>query len=399
MNVLFEFYDPDEPILNLISCMVIKPDVCVFVGDEKLKKSRCRRPVENALKMAGMDLEIRFVPMDLYDYRNIAGVFEALLDEYSGARRILDVSGGNDLLLLTAGRCTANRDIHVVSHLMGRNCMVWLSGENAGAFQDYDVHITVPQAIAMAGGALVRHGHVNPAAMSDETMSAIAGMFTVYRENRVKWPQFVTYIQQADDPRYHMGTGTDILAPRKFLVNGREVHVDLNILGRLADLKVVEDIRINSSEVAFRYTSKEIAGYLRDVGIWLELYLYVTMARSGLFDHVDINTVVSWDDDEDSEDTINEIDLIATAGVGRMFISCKTALPDNAALNEIATLARRFGGRYAIPVLATMGDLKTDSPAVFRRAVEMGIVVLDADDLEPDALVKKLRNTCRRWDQ
>jgi len=399
MNVLFEFYDPEEPILNLISCMVLKPDLCVFVGDDKLRKSRCRRPIENALRMAGMETELRFVPMDLFDFRNIGDSLQALLDEYSEDNCILDVSGGNDLLLLSAGRCSAGRNIHVVSHRMGSNCLIWLMGENAGAFQDYDVRITVPQTLAMAGGELLRHGHVDPADMDGETLEAIAGIFQVYRENRLKWPQFVTYIQQTDDVRYHVRNDEEILAPRKFWVNGREVGVDLNILGQLADLNVVEDIRINSTEVAFRYTSRAIGRYLRDVGIWLELYLYVSMVKSGLFDHVDINTVVSWDDSDDQTDTINEIDLIATAGVGRMFISCKTATPDNAALNEIATLARRFGGKYAVPVLATMGDLKTDSPAVFRRAVEMGIVVLDADDLESDALARKLKSICRRWDQ
>jgi len=74
-------------------------------------------------------------------------------------------------------------------------------------------------------------------------------------------------------------------------------------------------------------------------------------------------------------------------------------VPDNAALNEIYTIARRFGGRYSIPVLATMCDLKSEAPAVFRRAVEMGIVVLDSDDLYEDALHKKLKTLCRRWDQ
>ena len=224
-------------------------------------------------------------------------------------------------------------------------------------------------------------------------------MFGIYRTHRERWPQFVQYLQQTDDPRYWVSDETDIRAPKKIYCGKYPLFGDLSILSDLADTGVIQDIRINSSEYAFRYVSAQVGGYLREVGIWLELYLYCMMYKSGLFDYVDINAVVSWDDIDESYDTIKEIDLIASAGIGRIFISCKTGVPDNAALNEIATIARRFGGKYSIPVLATMCDLKSEAPAVFRRAVEMGVAVLDADDLYEDVLHKKLKTLCSRWDQ
>lgn len=399
MKVLIEFYDPEEPILNLLSCMVMKPDVCVYIGEERIRRQRSQRSLQNTLKIAGINTSLRFVAVNRFDFEEVRSALHDVIEEYSGTDCILDVSGGNDLLLLAAGMCCADREIQIVTHKPGGNFFSWICGEHAGEQQHYDVRLTQQQTLAMAGGELLRHGHVTPDDMTDDIMNVIPKVFDVYRMHRERWPQFVQYLQQTDDPRYWVSDENDIRAPKKIFCGRYPVFGDLGILSDLSDIGVIRDIRISSQEYSFRYASSLLGGYLRDVGAWLELYLYVQMVQSGLFDYVDINAVVSWDDAPGTIDTTNEIDLIAAAGIGRMFISCKTGVPDNAALNEIHTIAGRFGGRYSIPVLATMCDLKSEAPAVFRRAIEMGIVILDADDLYPDTLSGKLRTISRRWDQ
>lgn len=399
MNVLIEFYDPEEPILNLLSCMVMKPDICVYIGEERIRRQRSQRSLQNTLKIAGINTSLRFVSVNLFDFEEIRAALHALLEEYSDMNCILDVSGGSDLLLLAAGMCCADHAVQIVSHKPGSNFLSWISGSRAGERHYYDVRLTQEQTLAMAGGELLRHGHVSPAVITDEVMKIIPEIFDVYRTHRERWPQFVQYLQQTDDPRYWVSDETDIRAPKKIYCGRYPVFGDLSILSDLSDIGVIHDIRISSQEYAFRYSSPLLGAWLREVGIWLELYLYSQMVQSRLFDYVDVNAVVSWDDTDESYDTTNEIDLIAAAGIGRMFISCKTGVPDNDALNEIHTIARRFGGKYSIPVIATMCDLKSEAPAVFRRAVEMGIAVLDADDLYKDTLKQRLRTLCRRWDQ
>ena len=66
-------------------------------------------------------------------------------------------------------------------------------------------------------------------------------------------------------------------------------------------------------------------------------------------------------------------------------------------LNEIETLTGRFGTRYAVPVLVTPGNLEREAPGVFRRALEMGIFVIDGDDLPREAFLQRLQTVRRRW--
>lgn len=399
MKVLIEFFDSDEPILNLLSCLALKPDICVYIGDERIRRQRSRRSLQNTLKIAGTETLLRFEPVNVFDFNELCASLKRILAEYCDMQCIMDVSGGSDLLLLAAGMCCADHSLEVVCHKPGSNYLSFLYGRRAGQRQTYDIRLTPEQTLAMANGALLRHGHVEPDELTEDILAVIPDIFRVYSVHRERWPQFVQYLQQTNDPMYWQFDETDIRAPKKLYCGRTPVFGDLQILSDLADVGAVRDIRINSSEYAFCYTSVKLGEYLRDVGIWLELYLYSVMLKTGLFDYVDVNAVVSWDDTDDDYDTINEIDLLASAGIGRMFISCKTGVPDNAALNEIATVARRFGGRYSIPVLATMCDLKSNAPAVFRRAVEMGIAVLDADDLKDEVLIKKFKTLCARWDQ
>lgn len=399
MNVLIEFYDSEEPILNLLSCMALKPDVCVFLGEERIRRQKSQRSLINPLKIAEINTSLRFVAVNIFDFEEICTALNKLLEEYRDTRCIVDVCGGNDLLLLAAGMCCASYDVEIISHKPGGNFFSHIRGRHAGERQYYDIRLTQQQTLAMAGGELIRHGHVDPDTLDGDMLRLIPEVFAVYRTHSDRWPQFVQYLQQTDDPRYWQSDETDIRAPKKIYCGRYPLIGDLSILSDLSDVGVIKDIRINSSEYAFRYDSALMGAYLREVGIWLELYLYAQMLKSGLFDYVDVNAVVSWDDVDEAYETTNEIDLIAAAGIGRIFISCKTGVPDNDALNEIYTLSKRFGGRYSIPVLATMCDLKSEAPAVFRRAVEMGIVVLDSDDLYEAALYKKLKTLRRRWDQ
>ena len=70
----------------------------------------------------------------------------------------------------------------------------------------------------------------------------------------------------------------------------------------------------------------------------------------------------------------NEIDVIAAWKHISCFISCKNTGAENDYLYEIMTMARHFGGKYALPVLVAA----TDSNPVLRvRAEESGILLID----------------------
>ena len=130
---------------------------------------------------------------------------------------------------------------------------------------------------------------------------------------------------------------------------------------------------------------------LCDTGICLELYVYAAAITAGIYDDVQISVVIDWDGDLDARiNTINEIDVMLTRGVVPVFISCKSGTPNVTALNEIKTLAKQFGGTYARPVLVTMADIRSGDRYLMQRAQDMGIDIIDRDDLLCDRLSKRL---------
>ena len=109
--------------------------------------------------------------------------------------------------------------------------------------------------------------------------------------------------------------------------------------------------------------------------------------------------VVSWDDDEKGDKVQNEIDVVASAGVGQLFCTCKTSTPDPYMLNEIEVMTERFGTQYATPVLATVCDMKKEAASAYYRAEQMGVELIDLNDLEKDKLMARLCTLRKKWDR
>jgi len=75
-----------------------------------------------------------------------------------------------------------------------------------------------------------------------------------------------------------------------------------------------------------------------------------------------------------------------------VFISCKSGTPNVMTLNEIKTLAKQFGGEYARPVLVTMADIRRRDRHLWQRAQDMGVDIVDREDLIGEKLSKRLYN-------
>ncbi len=95
------------------------------------------------------------------------------------------------------------------------------------------------------------------------------------------------------------------------------------------------------------------------------------------------SVVVEWENGAGNAAVTNEIDVIASRGVVPLFISCKTCDARTEALNELAILRDRFGGRMARAALVTA---ETATVPLRRRAAELDIAVIDLMDLSAGEL-------------
>lgn len=399
MKVIIELYDREEPLNNVLSVTTLRPDVLVVMGDRQIQKKKNQKPLLNYLASEGLSTEVRFVVCRNYDIEHIAGCMDDLIHEYGAENCILDVMGGSDTLLMATGLCCKDHvNVSVITLRERTDELLWLWGPEKGTAVPVRFSAGIKEIISLSGGELLRNGHVNRKDITPETVDIIHRVFGVYMRFRKRWPQFVQYLQQLNHPEYAVaGETACYCGPRQFSMGKWTAAVDLEIMMELAEVDVVQDFHMNGSRCTIRYASEQVAAYLTDVGAWLELYTYTMLKKAGFFHDIDISVVVSWDDDENTLDTVNEIDLIALDGVGQLFISCKTGTPDNSVLNEIQTLTERFGTQYAVPVLVTAGQLEHESASVYRRALEMGVVVLDADDLNETAFQQRLLALRKRW--
>ena len=78
-------------------------------------------------------------------------------------------------------------------------------------------------------------------------------------------------------------------------------------------------------------------------------------------------------------------------------ISCKMGRADVNTLNELVTISRRFGSRYALPLLISLKELRTSNPRFMDRAEQMGVEVICGYELEERRFRKRLQTISRRW--
>ena len=217
----------------------------------------------------------------------------------------------------------------------------------------------------MAGGSM-RPGRVDNSILSDY-LDDIEPFFRVYLKHRRPWTKIVTFIQR--------------ISPADS--EGR-------FSGFLSDLQIIPE-----ESVSFRFRDAQIRIWLRDVGSVLELYIYKACLDTGLFQDVITSAVVDWDGSGRQNAVTNELDVMCTRGITPVFISCKTCDVKTEALNELAILRDRFGGKIAKAAIVTA---EKGGAAMRNRASELGIDVFDLDDLNNllnNRTDRRLRNLVR----
>ena len=151
------------------------------------------------------------------------------------------------------------------------------------------------------------------------------------------------------------------------------------LLNDLREAGAILEIGVSYTRCRLRFASDRVLSWLCDYGAWLELYLYAKIRQSGLTDDVMLDAVLSWDDDADDDDTVNEVDVLALRGDRLYLFSCKAGAVNTADLNELAVLAHRFGEGGSI--LATAATRTSLSHAFVMRAESMGVTLLTREDL------------------
>ena len=383
MKTLIELYD-ERPIENVLATEMFRPEETVLICPPEVAKSvQMKESLKRYFEVRGCPVKLTFVPVSLLD----AGKVEKKLFQVLSSRKdcAIDISGGSDAALFAAG--VISKDTPVFTYSRKKNAFFEIKNAPFARDLPCSVRLNAESCFLMAGGNLLPgredNGELNM------RLDKIDSLFSVYREYRRIWNRQIQYIQ-----RVSSGQDQDLLAEgnRTVRADHGAVTAEEGFFSALFRAGLIEDLQIDESRVRFRFPDATVRFWLRDVGSVLELQVYRACLLARCFDDVILSAVVNWNSDDKKRDAVtNEIDVMAVRGVEPVFISCKTCEIKTEALNELAILRDRFGGKGSRAVIVTSAGAGKGRSVMRRRAAELDIEVIEWEDLALERLVSRLR--------
>ena len=386
MNTLIELYD-ERAIENVLAADMFRPQRIVYLCPTEVAQSRDRqKQIADFFLHRGWSPELIFLEASMYKVDRILRQLLAISEKYPDCA--MDVTGGSDAELFAAGLFAAKADVRVFTYSRRKNRFYNISGAEFAENLTCDIVYSVKDFFLMAGGTLLP-GRVDNGILKD-CLDDIDPFFSCFLRYRHNWNSIITYMQRVS-PSEH-GQVPSLYVRGNYVVKGERggrISAKEDALQAFQNIGFLCDLDIVSGEsVSFRFRDANTRAWLRDVGSVLELYVYKACLDAGIFNDIISSAVVRWNEVLGHASVINEIDVMATGGVVPLFISCKVSNVKTEALNELAVLRDRFGGKGAKAAIVSTGRCNA---AARHRAAQLGIAVIDTDELETGKLVYRLK--------
>ena len=386
MNTLIELYD-ERAIENVLAADMFRPQRIVYLCPTEVAQTRERqKQIGDFFRHRGWNPELIFVETSLYKVDRIVWQLLAISEKYPDCA--MDVTGGSDAELFAAGMFASQANVRVFTYSRKKNRFYNISGAEFAENLPCDISYSVKDFFLMAGGTLLP-GRVDNGILR-EYLEDIDPFFDCFLQYRRDWTNIITYMQRVSPAEYgqvpsmHVQGNYTVKGERSGRISAKEEALqDFQRIGFLRDLDIV-----SGEKVSFRFRDVNIRAWLRDVGSVLELYVYKACLDANIFNDIISSAVVRWDEVLGHGSVINEIDVMATRGVVPLFISCKVSDIKTEALNELAILRDRFGGKGAKAAIVSTGRCNA---AARHRAAQLGIAVIDRDELETGKLAYRLK--------
>ena len=386
MNTLIELYD-ERAIENVLAADVFRPQRIIYLCPTEVAQSRERQEqIGDFFRYRGWNPELIFVEASQYKVDRILRQLLIISEKFPDCA--LDVTGGSDAELFAAGLFAAKADVRVFTYSRRQNRFYNISGADFADNLPCNISYSVKDFFLMAGGTLLP-GRVDNGILRGY-LDDIAPFFDCFLQYRRDWTNIITYMQRVSPAEYGQIPPMDVQG--NYTVKGERggrICAKEDALQAFERIGFIRDLDIVSGDkVSFRFRDVNTRAWLRDVGSVLELYVYKACLDAGIFNDIISSAVVRWNEVLGHGSIINEIDVMATRGVVPLFISCKVSDIKTEALNELAILRDRFGGKGAKAAIVSTGRCNA---AARHRAAQLGIAVIDRDELESGKLAYRLK--------
>lgn len=386
MNTLIELYE-ERAIENILAPDMFHPRRIIYLCPREVLRDHTRQQKLAAFyRKRGWEPELIFVGTSLFEADRILRQLFTIEEKYPDCA--IDVTGGSDAALFAAGMFAARKGVPAFTYSRRKNRFYDISGADFADDLYCDLTYSIEDFFLMAGGTLLP-GRVDNHILS-QYLPYFDPFFSCFLRFRHEWPTIISYIQRISPAEYGQIPPLDITG--SYTVKGERGSrnsANEDALQELAQIGFIQDLTIiPDQQVSFRFRDVHTRAWLRDVGSVLELYTYKACVDAAIFYDVISSAVVRWDDVLGHGSVLNEIDVMAARGVIPLFLSCKACDIKTEALNELAILRDRFGGKGAKAVIVTT---ESCNAAARHRAAQLGIAVIDLEELKTGQLVHRLK--------
>ena len=382
MQTLIELFD-EWPINNVLATEVFRPRETIMICPPEVEANRAlRRSLKQYFEHRGCPVKLTFIPVSMVDAVKVERTLRQILETHQDCA--IDIAGGTDATLFAAG-CVSG-DTPVFTYSRKKSAFFEIKNAPFARSLPCQVRLDARSCFLMAGGTLLPGREDNADLLGRLPM--IDRLFAIYAEHRRIWNKQISFIQRISSAE---PGALEALGKREAKAGNKRVAANIEFLEDLAAADMIEGLAITDDTVAFRFPDETLRFWLRDIGAVLELQVFRACLAAGCFDDVVLSAVVNWQGGTSQRDGVsNEIDVVAVRGIQPAFISCKTSEIRTEALNELAILRDRFGGKGSRALIATSTPATRNRAPMRRRAAELGIEVVEWEELTTERLVERL---------
>ena len=170
-------------------------------------------------------------------------------------------------------------------------------------------------------------------------------------------------------------------------------HLSENIIRKILNDEQYEKckdlglFKIEGNDLRFKNT--DIRKIFNVSGAFLENYIYHKLKESGRFDDILMSSTIEFDDRRWKYPVSCEIDCLVLKDNDLLFVSVKSNKVEKDDINEIKVHNVVFGNHQSRPVICINSDLSDKKPAIYAKAEELGVYVVDSSTFNKDELVKR----------
>ncbi len=389
MRTLILYYDKDI-LKNIVAPLTLRPDKIIYLYDSGIRDMTPFRSLAACFRPHMPHLVMEQYPVNASSMEKIYSQTCQVIDRIIG-EGYLEVTGGSELMILAGYRAGCEKGIHVIHTDLVHDCITNLVTNEVIAKTET---LSLADFIHAKGACFIGESHNPP---ESDRYTSIQKMARYLFSHLQEWKNTCSYLQTVA-ARYLPNEVFMESKQQIYMKNGKKICPDKEILKEFQRLGFLKNLVMDGERLHFSYCSINDRQYCTNYGVWLELYVYIAAQQSGVFEDVQLGTMIDWNAYDGVSVAGNEIDVILMDDSMPVFISCKLREADTAALNELLIVKKRVGGWFSKGVMVTFSKAKSQDSGTYKRAQELGLMLLDASDIMAEDFGSRLVKTIHEHD-